>query len=146
MSRPTDEQLARLTKSGAPTIRELAFECQEARERGLMPTVDLASQLTANRIPENMADGAYIPLEGPEIGVHAWTPEQDGKGKTTQVHLVFSPGAKSCYMLGEAIAKGSVPSFVHRMKSGPAVDQLIRLLAEYRAEVWPSYRGVRVGR
>ena len=69
------------------------------------------------------------------MSVCAYTPEEGGRGKTTQVHLVFD----ATEILGEGVR------FVQRYKSGPGIDILIRLLAQYRAEVWPSYRGVRVG-
>ena len=130
-----DEELARLAKSKQKRISSMATELLEARERGTMPTVDLASQLSTNRLPTNMKDGVYVPCEGANLSVCAWTPEDDGRGKTTQVHLVLNlPNVMEGFKV------------VHRMKSGPGVDQLIRLLAEYRGEVWPSYRGVRVGR
>lgn len=128
--RLTDEQLVRLKQSRQSRFRVLATECLEARERGLMPTVDLASQLPTNRIPTNTKDGTFVVLPEGELSVNAWTPELDGKGKTTQVHLVMNVP--------------NVAKFVHRMKSGPAVDQLIHILAEYRGEVWPDYKGVSV--
>lgn len=118
-------------------VTALVSEALEARERGLMPTVDLASQLTTNRVPVEMNEAKFIAMPGGGLSVNAYTPEPGGRGKTTQVHLVFDLAA-----LGEELAGINV---VHRMKSGPAVDQLIRLLAEYRGEVWPSYQGVRVG-
>ena len=130
--RVTDEKIDRLTRSKQPLMRSLAEECKQARERGLMPTVDLAAQLTTSRIPIDMKDGTYVAIPEGCLSVNAWTPEEGGRGKTTQVHLVM-----------EMPALGA--KFVHRMKSGPGVDQLIRLLAEYRDEVWPSYKGVSVG-
>lgn len=129
-----DDELVQLAQSKQRRVASLAEECLEARERGLMPTVDLATQLAANRIPVNMADGVYVPCPDGALEVCAWTPEADGKGKTTQVHLVFD--------LATVFADLKMPKIVHRMKSGPGVDQLIRLLAEYRNEVWPDYRGV----
>jgi hypothetical protein len=134
-----DDELRKLADSRQARIAAMAKECLEARERGTMPTVDLATQLSANRIPTNMTDGVYVPAEGEgAVSVCAWTPEKDGKGKTTQVHLVFD--------LGVVFGDDSLPKLVHRMKSGPGVDQMIRLLAEYRGEVWPNYQGVRVSR
>jgi len=130
--RITDEKLDRLTRSKQPLLRSIAAECMESRERGLMPTVDLASQLTTSRIPIDMKDGTYSAIPGACLSINAWTPEEGGRGKTTQVHLAME-------------IPGGGATFVHRMKSGPAVDQLIRLLAEYRGEVWPQYRGLRVG-
>jgi hypothetical protein len=129
--RVTDEKLGRLTQSKQPLMRSLAEECKQARERGLMPTVDLAAQLTTNRIPVDMKDGTYVAVPEGGLIVAAWTPGEGGRGKTTQVHLTMRVPE-----LGA--------SFVHRMKSGPGVDQLIRLLAEYRGEVWPGYQGVEV--
>lgn len=131
-----DDELRRLAESKQARIRALAEECLQARERGLMPTVDLAAQLSANRIPTNMRDGVYVGMPKGGLSVCAWTPEEDGKGRATQVHLVMN-----LRELDESL--GDV-NLVHRMKSGPGADQLIRLLAKYRDEVWPSYRGVRV--
>ena len=130
MTRLSDDELGRLALSRQRRISSMATELLEARERGLMPTVDLAAQLYANRIPVDMKDGTLVAIPEACLHVCAWTPKEGGKGKTTQVHLQFEAG--------EGV------SFVHRMKSGPAVDQLIILLAEYRADVWPQYRGVRV--
>ena len=131
--RVTDEKLDRLTRSKQPLMRSLAEECKQARDRGLMPTVDLAAQLTTNRIPVDLKDSTYVAMPEGGLSVCAWTPEEGGKGKTTQVHLVFD--------LGHLVPGAKV---IQRYKSGPGVDILIRLLAEYRAEVWPNYRGVRV--
>jgi len=130
LTRLRDDELERLAVSRQRRISSMATELLQARERGLMPTVDLATELLVNRIPVEMKDGTYVAIPEAALHVCAWTPEEGGKGKTTQVHLQFEAG--------EGV------SFVHRMKSGPAVDQLIILLAEYRAEVWPQYRGVRV--
>jgi len=134
--RVTDEKLRRLKLPGnaTPLLRSLAKECLEARERGTMPTVDLAAQMSTNRIPVEMPDGLFLKSEGDAMTIAAWTPEPGGKGKTTQVHISMSlehitPGAR----------------VVTRLKSGPAVDAIIRLLAEYRGEVWPGYSGVKVG-
>ena len=114
--------------SKAELVAAMAKECIEGRERGLMPTVDLASQLSTNRIPVNMADGIYVPADKGCVHVACWTPEPDGKGKTTQVHLMID--------LAEVFSDPEMPKIVHRMKSGPGVDQLIQLLAEARASVW----------
>lgn len=132
----TDDDLRKLAGSSQPRFKALALECLEARVRGLMPTVDLAAQLRPNRLPVNMADATYLPCEDGALSVCAWTPEKDGKGKTTQVHLVFD--------LAAALGDPGLPKLVTRLKSGPGVDTIIRLLAQYRNEVWPHYRGVRV--
>lgn len=132
-ARVTDERLERLTESRQSLIRSLALECKEARDRGTMPTIDLTSHLSTNRLPENCEDSTFVRVRDGGLSICAWTPEKDGKGKTTQVLLVFDLGH-------------IVPGFkaVSKMKSGPGVDMLIRLLAQYRAEVWPDYRGVKV--
>ena len=134
--RVTDEKLGRLTASRQPLLRSLAAECKQARERGLMPTVDLAAQLTTNRLPVNMRDGKYVAMPDGGLSVCAWGPEEDGKGRPTQVHLVLN--------LGAVFPELGDVNFVQRLKSGPGVDVLIRLLAQYRNEVWPGYKGARV--
>lgn len=135
--RPTDEELRELAAEGSqPHVKAIAEECLEARERGLMPSVDLATQLSASKVPVDMKDGTFVALPSGGLSVCAWTPEEGGRGRATQVHL-----AMNLRELDESL--GDV-TLVHRMKSGPGVDQLIRLLAEYRNEVWPNYRGVRV--
>lgn len=122
----TDEELERLAQSKQDRIRSLAEECLEARRRGTMPTVDPIAQ---NRIPTNLADQGLRILEG-MLHVSSWTPEPDGRGRPTQVHLVMSLGNN----LGVTC----------RLRSARAVDQLIHVLAEYRNEVWPGYRGLKV--
>jgi len=102
--RLSDDTIRHLSRSKQARIQSMAKEILEARERGLMPTVDLAAQLSANRIPVDMKDGTYIGMPKVAEGVKV----------------------------------------VERMNSGPGVDQLIRLLAEYRGEVWPNYKGVSV--
>lgn len=142
MKRPPDEALEQLAaapleqvvvdfevrQEPAKLLQVLAEECLEARRRGITGTVD---PLPANRTPQNCDEGLYAVANG--ISVNTWTPEQDGKGRCTQVHLVLDltnvyPGLHA----------------VLRLKSGVGVDYLIRLLHEYRCTVWPDYLGVRV--
>lgn len=56
--------------------------------------------------------------------VAAWTPERDGKGKATQVHLSFTlEGMEDI-------------TFALRFKSQKEINRLILLLVQYRDEVW----------
>lgn len=125
--RRTRIELARLGPKAA-NVLALIDEVLEARERGITGTVD---ELTTNRIPTNMKDGTYAPVPDGGLTVCAWTPEEDGRGKATQVHLTFD-------------LTHLVPGFhaVTRFKSAQGIDRLIRVLHEYRCEVWPSFKGI----
>ena len=57
--------------------------------------------------------------------VAAWTPERDGKGTCTEVHV-------------ELRGRGMERPFVLRLKSRERVQNFIDLLTEYRDIVWPK--------
>lgn len=56
--------------------------------------------------------------------IASWTPERDGKGKCTQVHVMFE------------IDLPSIPKIVLRLKSKGACDILIAALQRHRKDVW----------
>lgn len=88
-------------------------------------------EFEVNRIPRNLSEMADYVIEGARFGVYSWTPERDGKGVPTQVHLHFSVDVPG---MGEVL-------FISRMKSHQAVDRCIRALRNHRNHVWPQHRG-----
>lgn len=67
------------------------------------------------------------PLMGPQLEgytVGAWCPSTDGTGKPTAVALSLQ-------------VKG-LGDLVLRLKSPRAVDEMVRLLLQYKGEVWPD--------
>lgn len=84
--------------------------------------------------PQNLAGQEFWPLE--EWSVAEFCEEPDGKGKPTQVHLIFKiEGTKEL----EAAGEQSIPWFVIRLKSGQAVDELISALAVHRQRVFGDF-------
>lgn len=61
-------------------------------------------------------------VEGYSVG--AWCPTQDGSGKPEAVAISFN------------VAR--IGDIVLRLKNPRAVDEMIRLLEEYKKEVWPD--------
>ena len=74
-----------------------------------------------NRIPENLDGMAIIPIE--EYTVASWCALPDGKGPSTQVHIVLKTPLKA--------------RFVLRLKSKDAVSTFIEALERHRNDVWP---------
>lgn len=68
--------------------------------------------------------GGFIELE--ELGFGSWTPERDGKGKTEAVIMHFKVRGLNQLQFGL------------RIKSRERADEIVRLLSEYRDEVWPN--------
>jgi hypothetical protein len=67
------------------------------------------------------------PLLGPTVesfSVGAWCPTPDGSGKPTAVAFTLSVSG-----LGD---------LVMRLKSPERVDEIVRLLLQYKQEVWPK--------
>lgn len=56
-------------------------------------------------------------------GVFEWTPERDGRGRPTEVHVVFD------------VADGRA-RMIMRLKSSDAVDLFIATLMRHRNSVW----------
>ena len=76
----------------------------------------------SNRIPINVEDlGIKAEFDG--YTVCSWNPEKDGKGPSTQVHLLMN-------------FKNGI-SFAIRMKTKNAVNQMIAVLEFHRNDVWP---------
>lgn len=68
-------------------------------------------------------NGIVMPVRGYHVG--EWTPERDGKGKTTQVHLLLEIGHEG-------------PPIVLRLKSRKACETLISALQTHMDGVWPK--------
>lgn len=67
------------------------------------------------------------PLKGPQLegySVGAWCPSLDGTGKPTAVAITLQ-------------VKG-LGDLVMRLKSPERVDEMVRLLQQYKREVWPT--------
>lgn len=67
------------------------------------------------------------PLKGPNLegfSVGAWCPTPDGTGKPTAVAITLQ-------------VKG-LGDLVMRLKSPERVDEMVRLLLQYKQEVWPK--------
>lgn len=75
-----------------------------------------------NRIPRNLSDGVYIVSEGYEVA--AYTPNKDGKGRPTEVHLILD------------LEKSMGGNIVMRIKSAEELDRMIEVLKIYRNQVW----------
>jgi len=71
-------------------------------------------------------DELIFPIDTYDVG--AWTPERDGKGKCTQVHITLR-------------GRGIERPFVVRIKSRERLDSFINLLKEYGDIVWTQELG-----
>ena len=76
-----------------------------------------------HNVGRNLADIPHIPLDS--YSVNEWTPERDGLGKTTEVHIIFD-------------VREPPFAFVMALKSPRAVNELIGILARHRNSVWPD--------
>ncbi len=70
--------------------------------------------------PKNINEVVF-PIE--EVEVASWTPERDGKGKCTQVHMILK-------------ARGAEHPMVVRFKSPVTLQNLIDSLIEHRDYVF----------
>lgn len=77
---------------------------------------------------KNLSDFARFAEVG-SYGVAEWTPGRDGQGKPEAVMLHF-----------ELAHELDGVTFGIRLKSAKSVDTLIRLLAQYRDQVWPLHQ------
>lgn len=73
----------------------------------------------------NLDERRHVALDG--YGVFEWTPERDGKGTPTEVHLVFD-------------LEGEI-ALVMAFKSADAVDKMIATLMRHRNGVWGGGAG-----
>jgi len=76
----------------------------------------------ASRLPVN-SDELLSVLEVGDYHVGSWTPERDGKGRPTQVHLTLRVPAVAVVM---------------RLKSARAVSRMTAALERHRNDVWPG--------
>lgn len=74
--------------------------------------------------PVNLPDMYLIEVDG--IDVAEWHPLPDGNGKAEQVHVYLH------------FKDPKMPTFVLRLKSARAVDELITALITHRNGVWPK--------
>ena len=74
------------------------------------------------RIPQNID---YHIHEIDSVDIASWTPERDGKGVCTQVHI-------------ECLVKGFQRPLVLRMKSRRVVQELVEALTFHMNDVWPT--------
>jgi len=71
----------------------------------------------------NTVDHAHILIGAEGYDVYSWSPEPAGTGaKCTQVHLALPPVERV--------------RFVLRLKSARALDELVAVLLQHRADVW----------
>jgi hypothetical protein len=76
-----------------------------------------------NKFPVNCNQlGVVVPIK--DYSVNSWTPEQDGKGKCTQVHVLFKMDIPR------------MPGFVLRLKTKHSCQLLIDALEEHKKNVW----------
>lgn len=80
----------------------------------------------APNMPQNCDQLRGNLLEIEEIGVYAWTPQRDGKGKCTQVHLHIK------------LRTDDAVTMVTRFKSPRAINEFILALQKHRNDVWPE--------
>lgn len=84
-----------------------------------MKFTDVSDRLRQLDAPKNLSDNPVVATS--EVGVFSYTPEKDGKGKCTEVHLVINI---------EGIRFGVC------LKSGTACDLLIAALTRHRMDVF----------
>ena len=72
--------------------------------------------------PKNLNEVVFV-VKGVEVA--SWTPERDGKGRLTQVHVRFH-------------VQGSENPFVLRYKNRERLQEFIDALIEHRDNVWPG--------
>lgn len=82
---------------------------------------------TSDEVAGKNIDDYSITIPAKGYRVAAWTPERDGKGTPTQVHLVIE-------LDGGPEIDGIAAM---QLKTPRAVDELIGDLQRYRDQVWP---------
>lgn len=87
-----------------------------------MKLSDVSRRMVELDAPQNLDErGGILPIDG-ELEVCSWTPERDGKGQCTQVHVLFKPLPDMTMAI--------------RLKSASACDALIAALTRHRNDVF----------